>query len=192
MLVICGSIAAIGSVVGFCVIEYAVDFLQPNSEFISVESFKSYVEGECDAWIEEYYNPEDWMVDNGNGYLEFDHEGFNAYYSENIKEDALLDENFNVLCEYRCLRNKYEEIKAVTDKDGNITVQLFTKQDFQDKYIDKDNALQNFGFAVGLMYFGVVIALYIVLANVNKKKVLAGAYDADKAEEAVQEEIVAE
>ncbi len=192
MLVICGSIAVIGSVVGFCVIEYAVDFLQPNSEFISVESFKSYVEGECDAWIEENYNPEDWMFDNGNGYLEFDHEGFQAYYSENIKEDALLDENFKVLCGYRCLKNKYAEIKAVTDKDGNITVQLFTDQDIREAYINKDVALQNLGFAVGLMYFGVVIALYIVLANVNKKKVLAGAYDADKAEEAVQEEIVAE
>ncbi|MBO7326060.1 MAG: hypothetical protein J6U74_00930, partial [Clostridia bacterium] len=77
MLVICGSIAVIGSVVGFCVIEYAVDFAQPSSEFNSVERFKSYVEGECDAWVEEYYNPEDWMFDNGNGYLEFDHEGFN-------------------------------------------------------------------------------------------------------------------
>ena len=191
MLVICGSIAVIGSVVGLCVIEYAVDFKKPSSTFSSVAKFEEYVEGECDAWIEEYYNPEDWLFDDGNGNLEFDQEGFHAYYLENIKEDALMDEKFNVLCEYRCLKNEYAEIKAVTDKDGNITVQLFTDQDIREAYNNYDDALQNLGFAVGLIYFGVVIALYIVLANVNKKKVLAGADDADKVE-GRQKEIVAE
>ena len=191
MLVICGSIAVIGSVVGFCVIQYAVDFAQPSSKFSSVERFKSYVEGECDAWIEEYYNPEDWMFDNGYGDLEFDEEGFHAYYLENIKEDALMDEKFNVLCEYRCLKNKYAEIKAVKDKEGNITVQLFTDQDIREAYNNMDVALQNLGFAVGLIYFGVVIALYIVLANVNKKKVLAGA-DENKAEKPELDELATE
>ena len=192
MLVICGYIAVIGSVVGFCVIEYAVDFGQPSSEFNSVEKFKSYVEGECDAWIEENYNPEDWVFDDGYGNLEFDEEGFQAYYLENIYETALFDENFNVLCEYRCLNNKYAAIKTVIDKDGNITVQLFTDQDFQEAYNDKDIALQNLGFAVGLMYFGVVIALYIVLAYVNKKKVLAGADEEKAATQTVEEEAVEE
>ena len=191
MLVICGSIAVMGSVVGFCVIEYAVDFRQPSSEFNSVEKFKSYVEGECDAWIKENYNPEDWLFDNGNGHLEFDEEGFNAYYSENICETALFDENFNVLCEYRCLNNKYAAIKPVIDKDGNITIPLFTYQDISEAYNDKDVALQNLGFAVGLIYFGVVIALYIILANVNKKKVLAGA-DENKAEKPELDELATE
>lgn len=192
MLVICGSIAVICSVVGRCVIEYAVDFKKPSSTFSSVAKFEEYVEGECDAWIEEYYNPEDWMIDNGNGYLEFDQEGFHAYYLENIKEDALLDEKFNVLCEYRCLKNKYAEIKAVKDKEGNITVQLFTDQDIREAYNNMDVALQNLGFAVGLIYFGVVIALYIVLANVNKKKVLAGVDENKAATQTVEEEAAEE
>ena len=191
MLVICGSIAVIGSVVGFCVIQYAVDFKKPSSTFSSVAKFEEYVEGECDAWIEEYYNPEDWMFDNGYGDLEFDEEGFHAYYLENIKEDALMDEKFNVLCEYRCLKNKYAEIKAVKDKKGNITVELYTDEDIREAYNNMDVALQNLGFAVGLIYFGVVIALYIVLANVNKKKVLAGA-DENKAEKPELDELATE
>ena len=191
MSVICGVGALVLVSVGHGIIGSPPFFLDRYyQKFEDVQEFKACIESEYDAMCEEV--KADFYIENEFGELVFLEEEYNAYCEGEKEYYVIKSPDGTVLCEYYCQRVLRYQVKVDYDNNGNIEKISYLSWADNDKALMDDTEVARIQFyIVAATYLGVCAVVYIILAMVNKKKVLAGAVDCNKTKEK-DVEIVAE
>ncbi|MBO5776961.1 MAG: helix-turn-helix transcriptional regulator [Clostridia bacterium] len=186
-VVICG----IGTIVLFSVGHGIIGAISSEDRYYlqydNVEDFKKQMETEYDAWCEELKDV--YCVENEDGEIVF-YEELYKKNCESVKHyGKIKNSNGEVLCEYYCLKDSYKNVRVYCDVDGNLQISYFNEANYRLALENKEIARIHFN-NLNATCLGICAIVYIVMASTCKKKVLVGEDHADKAEEAVQEEIV--
>ena len=190
MSLICGVGALVLVSVGHGIIGSPPFFLNRYyQKFEDVQEFKAYIEGEYDAMCEEV--KADFYIENEFGELVLLEEEYNAYCEGEKEYYEIKSSDGTVLCEYYCQRILSYQVKVDYDNDGNIEISYLSWADNNKALMDDIEVARIQFYIVAAAYLGVCAVVYIILAIVNKKKVLAGAVDCNKTKEK-NVEIVAE
>ena len=188
MSVICGVGAIVFVSIGHGIFASSIYVNKHYQKFNDLQEFKAYMEGMHDAMCEDekiYF----WQTDE-SGETVFLQEEYDAYCENLKKQMQIIDSDGKVLCEYYCREGEEYRTTFDYDKDGNIEILYLSHEDNYQAWAEREHARIIF-YTVAAAYLGVCAVVYIILAMVNKKKVLAGAVDCNKTKEK-DVEIVAE
>ena len=190
MAIICGAGAIVFVSIGHGIFASSIYVNKHYQKFDDLQEFKAYMEGMHDAMCEDekvYF----WQTDE-SGETVFLQEEYETYCENLKKQMQIVDPNGKVLCEYYCREGEEYRTTFDYDKDGNIEILYLSHEDNYRAWEEREQARITF-YIVAATYLGVCAIVYITLAMVNKKKVLAGAdvNDADdnKAEDVRVEQV---
>ncbi|MBO5776862.1 MAG: helix-turn-helix transcriptional regulator, partial [Clostridia bacterium] len=188
MLIVCGVIAVVLVSVGSSFMDPINNYKKYGVHFDTADEFKAHVEGHYDSWCEDQRS--DFSYVNEQGKMIFDQESYEEYCQEHKEESSFYDGK-NERYEYYCL-DSYAYLMCYSIDGYEISdIYMVNKENSTKVMYAEEIAREHFTGTIAV-YLCVCIIVYAIVIAVNKKKVLAGAYNADKAEESVQEEIVAQ
>ena len=188
MLIVCGVIAVVLVSVGSSFMDPINNYKKYGVHFDTADEFKAHVESHYDSWCEDQRS--DFLYVNEQGEMIFDQESYEEYCQEHKQESSFFDGK-NERYEYYYLDSYAYLVSYSVDGYEISDIYMVNKENSTKVMYAEEIAREHFTGTIAL-YLCACIIVYVIVIAVNKKKVLAGAYDADKAEEAVQEEIVAE
>ena len=146
--------------------------------FSGWDQVKEYTESDYDLWLDETCGSNEVLRQVAN--IEYKRYGQLTHEDESRYDHPLTSETY-----YYHKDHIKNVITRQTDGNGSFDVEEIINHKVEKIAMPIVYSLLGIDLVASFIF-------YMLLSNKNKKKVLAGAYDADKAEEAVQEEIVAE